>query len=321
MVVSVCDKRTCPCFEEGAQPIEQSLLTKFEEILPATHNHVVCRCRGNEDQFDAVFHTNIFEESQAVMWLKSFEDSTKTTWRSFKTYPEVGSKVLFKKDYCCQHNTRPRSSTADTRRGSKNTGCCARIKITVNNTSFAHKEKKVRLSRSKDPHRLENPTQIVVKFEHNHPLNGASALKHRDVSEDAKAKIDHLLLDGYAPSAALEKFKFDLQLDDPDNYVTNSGDRAICPDLSWVYRRSYHLGTKKNGNKDCPNDIKEFVDSLNLQFLMDSASLSPAAECRSILALPMGPENWGTAPREETHLLPRKGNPLRFRQGGDGKAL
>lgn len=83
---------------------------------------------------------------------------------------------------------------------------------------------------------MEHPTKIYLLFHHNHPIHAASALKHRDVSKETQTKIDQLLLNGYAPAAALEKFKFDLQLEDPVNYITISGDRALCPDLSWVYR-------------------------------------------------------------------------------------
>jgi hypothetical protein len=77
---------------------------------------------------------------------------------------------------------------------------------------------------------------ISIKFCHNHPIQAASALGHRDVSDDTKAKLERLLLDGYQPAAALEMFKYDLQLDHPDDYVFISGDRSKCPDRDYVYR-------------------------------------------------------------------------------------
>ena len=76
----------------------------------------------------------------------------------------------------------------------------------------------------------------MLKHCHNHPLYAASVLKHRDMSEKTTTKIDQLLQDGYTPAAALEKFKFDLQLENPEDYVMISGDRSLCPDLQWVYR-------------------------------------------------------------------------------------
>ena len=92
---------------------------------------------------------------------------------------------------------------------------------------------------SSDVHLSDFPTLIKIRFCHNHPVDAAAALRHRDVSESTRLKIEKLL-ESYRPSTALEMFKFDLQLENPDTYVYMCGDRAQCPDLSYVYRYIFY---------------------------------------------------------------------------------
>ena len=44
-------------------------------------------------------------------------------------------------DYRCQHNTLPKSSTADGKRGSKNTHCPATLSLTLYNTDLPRKSR------------------------------------------------------------------------------------------------------------------------------------------------------------------------------------
>lgn len=92
------------------------------------------------------------------------------------------------------------------------------------------------ICRSCDPHRAALATHLRIKFCHNHYIEAASVLKHRDVSEVTKQRITDLLMQGYAPAAALEMYKYNLQLEHMDDYIFVSGDRAQCPDRGYVYR-------------------------------------------------------------------------------------
>ena len=80
------------------------------------------------------------------------------------------------------------------------------------------------------------PFRIVMGLGHNHPLDTRDILRHRDVGPAAQTKIMKLLENKYAPAAALEVLKFDLQQDHPDDYIVYAQDRYHCPDLQWCYR-------------------------------------------------------------------------------------
>ena len=85
---------------------------------------------------------------------------------------------------------------------------------------------------------------MKLRFYHNHPINIADALKHRDVSATTKKRLEELLHAGYRPAAALNLFKYDLQMDDPENYIFHSADRSKCPDKQYVYRYVHYKSGK-----------------------------------------------------------------------------
>lgn len=48
--------------------------------------------------------------------------------------------------------------------------------------------------RSSDGHRADYPAVVQIKHCHNHDIIAASAVKHRDVSETAKLRLEQLTL-------------------------------------------------------------------------------------------------------------------------------
>ena len=94
------------------------------------------------------------------------------------------------------------------------------------------------LSRSIDnPHLSEGfPTTVYLRYEHNHPVNCADAVKHREVSEETVAKLAELFESGHSPSSAHDVIQCDSQEEYAANYAHASGDRAICSDLQFPYR-------------------------------------------------------------------------------------
>ena len=77
-----------------------------------------------------------------------------------------------------------------------------------------------------------NRAEIKLEFHHNHPMNAASVLRHRDVGAEVKEKLKELYQEGLSPSAALDMIKFDLQVEHGDKYIDVCGDRKYCPTLA-----------------------------------------------------------------------------------------
>ena len=71
---------------------------------------------------------------------------------------------------------------------------------------------------------------------HNHPIECADALGHRDVSQETTLKFVEMFKNHHSPASALEVFKFDLQMKHPDKYHYLCGDRKVVPDPQWCYR-------------------------------------------------------------------------------------
>ena len=97
------------------------------------------------------------------------------------------------------------------------------------------------MCRLKDTHHtdknLEYPTEVRYWHTHNHHLHNAASLRWKDVSDSTRQRIVDLLYDGYRPAAALNKFKLELQQEDPENFVFVSADWSKCPDKDYVRRQ------------------------------------------------------------------------------------
>ena len=92
-------------------------------------------------------------------------------------------------------------------------------------------------SRSLDIHMPDYPLVVTLGFNHNHPLDTASVLRHRDVAPYVSAKFAELLSTGCSPLAALAVHKYDLCLEHgPRQYLNFVNDRHHFPDAAWCYR-------------------------------------------------------------------------------------
>lgn len=78
---------------------------------------------------------------------------------------------------------------------------------------------------------------VRLGFDHNHSIEGADILRHRDVCKATKHKFKKLFKAGHSPSSALETHKFDMQCLHGENYQqVAAADRAVIPDVQWCYR-------------------------------------------------------------------------------------
>ncbi|CAL9690696.1 unnamed protein product [Knipowitschia caucasica] len=121
--------------------------------------------------------------------------------------------------------------------------------------------------RSTNAHLPEFPMIVNMRYIHNHPINCADALKHRDVSDEVKETFLKLFKAGHTPSSALEIHKYDMQTEDQDDFVFNSADRAKIPDLQWCYRLYYSTAQKAYGgcNVNMLENLESLIERLNLE--------------------------------------------------------
>ncbi|XP_064622685.1 uncharacterized protein LOC135484914 [Lineus longissimus] len=204
--------------------------------------------------FTATIRLPLRSKDEAKSWKKEFQECSKSTFRVSKTYPHVGEKVIFKEDLRCQHKTRTECS----RLSSKNTKCSATMTISVKRIEKGR-------CRSKDAHLQIFPMIVNMNFIHNHLLNSADALRHRDVSEEVTKKFLTMFEAGHSPSSALELHKYDMQIDHQDDFIFASADRAKIPDLQWCYRLYHTIAKKAYGNSDLNmmKDLEKLVERLN----------------------------------------------------------
>ncbi|XP_014775784.1 uncharacterized protein LOC106873077 [Octopus bimaculoides] len=235
------------CSHSDANIIDTEHTRWLAEFLPENYKHHICNIEIVEKEVKVTMRLAVSTREGAKEWLESMQKSSLSTFRVERTYPSSGEKVLFKTEFRCQHNTKPRTATADQRKGSKNTNCPAGLSIVGKVSTFEKSDGKKRKCRSSDPHMPDHPMIVKFKCTHNHPLRAEDALKHRDVSEEVKVKFLELFNRGYTPSKALELHKYDLQLQHSDNYIFISADRSITPDLQYCYRLYYQTFKKEYG--------------------------------------------------------------------------
>ena len=190
-------------------------------------------------QYEACIRVNVKAPKGAVEWLAAYQEKNKVTFRKERGTSGKGRNLIYKSYLRCHHCTRPRSSTADLRRTSKNTRCPARLIVTLQRTDFLLKTLRKRhyiAKKSNTAHDNLFPCLIEIKHKHNHPLIAADTLNKRDVGNDVKAKLAEMFGNGHSPSSALSAHKLDLHLVHGDQYPFIAANRALCPDLQLCYR-------------------------------------------------------------------------------------
>ncbi|XP_051972252.1 uncharacterized protein LOC127635969 [Xyrauchen texanus] len=157
-----------------------SNITEYTELmdwLPNGHSYHVCKylAVGHSNKptdFEAIIRISLKTADEVKEWVKSMP----VTWRIDHTRPTKGQKIIFKADYRCHHNTKPRGSPRDDK-SSKNTNCPAKMKISLLRTEVYHGRK----SRSTDPHVPDYPTIVTISSIHNHIISIGDAMCHIDV--------------------------------------------------------------------------------------------------------------------------------------------
>lgn len=112
------------------------------------------------------------------------------------------------------------------------------------------------------------PTQVIIYFNHNHSSDSAEALKFRQPSSEVKEAFLKHFLSGLTPAKAYHLYNSELQEHYKDKYYVANADRAICPDIKWVYYLYYQIFKKEYGHssgKDMLSSLESFISKYNTQ--------------------------------------------------------
>ncbi|KAJ8278540.1 hypothetical protein GJAV_G00088710 [Gymnothorax javanicus] len=248
----------------------------IQDVLPEPYEYLLTSYTSHEQNsgwFSATLRLPVKTAEDAKKWQTDFEKVSKTTMRVSKTYPGVGHKIIYKIDMHCQHNTR-------TSKSAKDTGCKASMSIVVKRTDQKR-------TRSTDIHLRSFPTTVTLRYTHNHPIECADVLRHRDVSDEVKEKFLGMFQMGYSPSAALECHKYDLQIESQDDSIFQSADRALVPDIQWCYSRLYYAAGKAAYGSDATmlKDLQQLVDQLNSKKGEDTIKMAETDNKQVVMAI------------------------------------
>ncbi|XP_033642593.1 uncharacterized protein LOC117302704 [Asterias rubens] len=256
----------------------------LSRILPSSYNYCICEYRDTDtsrDAFLATLGVNIKTKPDASKWLQQFQKKSMTTMRVSRTWPQSGPVNIFKKRFRCHHNTRA-AITTNQKLSSKNTRCQAFINITVQKIG-------VRTRRKNASHCLEFPTRLRMGFDHNHALESADVLRHRDVCKATKHKFNKLFKAGHSPSSALEIHKYDMQCLYRDNYLQMAlADRAVIPDVQWCYRLYYKTVStvqRRKGAEELISDLQASVNKYNAKVQQPIITIKVTADNNTAVAM------------------------------------
>ncbi|XP_061524427.1 uncharacterized protein si:dkey-75a21.2 isoform X2 [Phycodurus eques] len=169
----------------------------LEDYLPKNYDYHVCdfdliRETGDHVDFKTTFRMVLSSKEDIKLWMKSHA----VTWRVDRTYVTKGQKVIFKVDYRCQRNTRPRRAVQVSGH-SKNTDCPAMMCVKLFRTQVS----RGRQSTSTDCHLPTFPTMVSIMNDHNHNIGAPESLPCL-VSDIAEYEPEVEIGDDYAFAAA-----------------------------------------------------------------------------------------------------------------------
>ena len=216
---------------ENHPDVLSQILNTFSEGHDYTiiNYQILSHGQSNSNAYQVYLRADIHNKETAIKWWEDYNKKTQITMKVAKIFPHSGKINLFKIQLRCQHNTRCKVKDIP-KTNDKNTQCPAIITITVKKHIPSSKE---------DPLSESHPATIDIYFSHNHPIYCADVLRHRPLASTVEKKIHELFYRGYSPATALDTYKLELQIQNPQEYENLSGDGSICPNLSKMYRLYY----------------------------------------------------------------------------------
>ncbi|KAF0301714.1 hypothetical protein FJT64_026034 [Amphibalanus amphitrite] len=138
--------------------------------------------------------------------------------------------LFWQKRLVCQHYAR-RKPGKTCKASPRDTGCPVTLDIRVRKVTFQKNAK----SRSKKPD-AGYALQVKARGQHNHPLETATVLKFRRVSDRTRERIVELFRHHHSPATALRTLKLQLQAEHGERYPLIAADRGILPDTNYFYK-------------------------------------------------------------------------------------
>ena len=94
-------------------------------------------------------------------------------------------------------------------------------------------------------------------------MNSADVLKFRKPTEEVKEKYIKMFMAGFTPSKAYNEFNSELQEIYNDQYHIVAANRALNPNVRWVYHAYYDVFKKEYGEasgEKMLQSLEEFVN-------------------------------------------------------------
>lgn len=117
------------------------IFSPSQVLLPDGYEYRVCEYSRSAEDIHALLRLQNTTADSARLWIKDFQEKTKTTLRCKNKHKATGQKNVFHVQLRCHHNTSPRTQTADLRAGSKNTNCPATLTVIVKRVSTIRKSR------------------------------------------------------------------------------------------------------------------------------------------------------------------------------------
>ncbi|BET03460.1 MULE transposase domain [Nesidiocoris tenuis] len=231
------------------------------EIMPESYKAHLTSFRPYLRGYNAILRLNITNKIEADDWLKDFSEKSLTSYRVDRTFPENTPKVLFKKEYRCLHNSKPGAPKIKGPHA-KNNACRAKLTITI---------KQRGMKRSKDKYLKDFPCEVILRYIHNHPVDGKGGPKQKRPSKDVEDDVLELFSKGHSPTTAYESFRDNLKERYGAEFDKIAQDTTKCPTQQWFYSLYYNTYKRKHleANDDgihCQGDAnndKEDDDSMS----------------------------------------------------------
>ena len=102
-----------------------------QDTLPSSYEYHICSYQEVNGGYTTDLRVAITTKEMANRWVADYQEKSKVTLRVKATKPDSGKVNLLVIYYRCQHNTLPRTSSADQKRSSKNTSCPAEVNVTL----------------------------------------------------------------------------------------------------------------------------------------------------------------------------------------------
>ncbi|XP_043196785.1 uncharacterized protein LOC122367594 isoform X2 [Amphibalanus amphitrite] len=181
---------------------------------------------------------------------------------------------IHKKRLVCQHYARQKPGKT-CKASPRDTGCPVTLDIRVRKVTFQKNAK----SRSKKPD-AGYALQVKARGQHNHPLETATVLKFRRVSERTRERIVELFRHHHSPATALRTLKLQLQAEYGERYPLIAADRGILPDTNYFYKLHKKFLASECGEQRTAGSIDQqpTAGSVNQQPSAGSVDQQPSAD-------------------------------------------